>query len=159
MLIDTFELYFAYNQFMIFDTSVKLPGNDWTDEHIRQGFARRPSSINFSTLIDFGTANVIVYKGSYILDNSDERVIAVPFLCVSGKVRIEGPEEISPRIVKIEQGNYKLTVAQTVNRATEIIKVYFNKLDTPLERSEIIVSDEELSTVTQIVETAEIMEL
>jgi hypothetical protein len=54
------RLYFSYSQFMVFDESVRLPGCEWTDEHSAQGFARWESTVNFSTLLEFGEADVVV---------------------------------------------------------------------------------------------------
>src|SRR6185295_10740927 len=87
------RLYFSYNQFMVYDQSVQLPGCDWTDDHFAQGFARRESVVNFNALLEFGYADVEISFEPYQPKQEDERVIAVPFHVMSGKVVVEGPEE------------------------------------------------------------------
>src|SRR5687767_8053104 len=88
------KLYFSYSQFMIYDLSEQLPGCDWTEHHSAQGFARRASTVCFATLLEFGHAEIHVTVGSYEARREYKRVISVPFLSVSGKVSVEGPEEI-----------------------------------------------------------------
>jgi hypothetical protein len=158
MLISEFQVYFSYNQFMVFDKEVKSPGNDWTDDHVRQGFARRDSSVNFGTLLEFGDAKVQVFKAPYAPDENDERVIAVPFFCSSGEVLIEGPEEDSRDPVRIEPGHFVLTVAQQVNQEDErlFIRLYFSSVESQTVHSQIIVADEQLTLPHQLLETSEI---
>src|SRR5437879_3970134 len=89
------RLYFSYNQFMVYDESVRLPGCAWTDGHYAQGFARRESVANFGTPLEFGHADVTVSRGAYEAKDEYVRVIAVPFLITSGRVIVDGPEEIN----------------------------------------------------------------
>jgi hypothetical protein len=69
------RFHFSYSQFLVYDASVRLPGCDWTDEHSAQGFARRESTVNFSTLLEFGLADVAVIHGAYRPTEEYERVI------------------------------------------------------------------------------------
>lgn len=39
----------SYGQLCVFDPTLDKPFNDWTEEHIRQGFAYRPGSVSFAT--------------------------------------------------------------------------------------------------------------
>jgi hypothetical protein len=152
------RLYFSYNQFMVYDQSVRLPGCAWTDAHSAQGFARRQSVVNFNTPLEFGYADVFISRNVYQPSEEFDRVIAVPFLVTSGKVVVEGPEETKPeRNVALSPGNYRLVAAQRVTGdEEEAIHLFFEPLSNPLERSAVLVADEALYPPTPLLETAEI---
>lgn len=158
MLITQFQLEFSYISFSVYDSDVRLPGNESTDDHFNQGFARRDSSVNFRTLLEFGLATVRIFDDDYIYDETDERVIRVPFDCPSGRVFVEGPEENQPHAIIIEPSHYQLTAAQQANYDDEslFIRLYFFKVETPLVKSEILIKDEQLNPPSELLETAEI---
>lgn len=141
---------------MVYDQSVRLPGCAWTPEHSAQGFARRESIVNFNTPLEFGYANITVNCGVYEPREGYDRVIAVPFLVVSGKVIVEGPEETKPeRNITLPRGNYRLVAAQRVTGdEEETINLVFEPLEKPLERSAILVADKALNPPTILLETA-----
>src|SRR6185295_13222807 len=103
------RLYFSYGQFMIYDQCVEVPGCDWTQDHVDQGFARRDSTICVGALFEFGYADATVWFCAYEQSEEDERVIEVPFTVQSGKVVVEGPEESRERCFAIDAGYYKVT--------------------------------------------------
>jgi hypothetical protein len=150
------KLYFSYSQFMVYDQSVRLPGCAWTAEHTAQGFARRESTVNFNTPLEFGYADVAVARSAYQGKEEYERVIAVPFLVTSGKVIVEGPEETkSERSFSLPAGNYRLLAAQRVTGdEEEVIDLFFEPLTKPLEQSTILVADGALNPPTPLLETA-----
>lgn len=150
------RLYFSYSQFIVYDASVKLPGCAWTDKHTAQGFARRESTVNFNTLLEFGHANVAVSRSAYEPWCEYERVIAVPFFVASGKVLVEGPEETDvQRSFSLPPGNYRLVTAQQVTgEDEEAIDIFFEPLAKLLERSTVLVADDALNPPTPLLETA-----
>jgi hypothetical protein len=152
------RLYFSYNQFMVYDHSVRLPGCDWTEEHTAQGFARRESVVNFNTLLEFGYADVAVSREAYQLQQEYERVIAVPFRVTSGKIVVEGPEETTvERSIILPPGHYRLVAAQhATGEDEEAIDLYFEQLPKALERSAILVADGALNPSTPLIETAKV---
>jgi hypothetical protein len=157
------RLYFSYILFLVFDGSVKLPGCDWTPEHSAQGFARRESTVNFNTLLEFGFADVAVIHGAYQPREEYERVIEVPFRVTSGKVIVGGPEETEDKgMIELPPGDYRLTAAQRVTaeegegEEEEAIDLFFEVLPQPLERSSVLVADEALSVPNRLLETAEV---
>jgi hypothetical protein len=143
---------------MVFDSSVPLPGNDWTDAHFAQGFSRRDSSVNFWTLIQFGYGQVIVFDGAYVNDLTDERVITVPFHCPSGKVLVEGPEENTTNDLVVESGWNLLTSAQSFDHKRQQLRIclFFEKIDYAADRSLIVLKDDQLNPSYPLVETSEI---
>jgi hypothetical protein len=152
------RLYFSYNQFMVYDQNVQLPGCAWTEEHSAQGFARRESSVCFNTLLEFGYADVAVCRSAYQSKGEYERVIAVPFAVVSGNVVVEGPDETEAgngRSVQLPLGNYRLVAAQRMTGdEEEVIDLFFELLAKPLEQSSILLADEALNPPSPLIETA-----
>jgi len=152
------SLYFSYSQFMVYDQSEQLPGCAWTEEHTAQGFARRESAVCFGTPLEFGNANVVATVGAYRPEAQYERVITVPFRSVSGRVTVEGPEEMDiDRAFDLPCGDYKLTAAQTIlSDDDERIDLFFESVAPPLERSAIVIADEMLNPPAVLLETARI---
>ncbi|MEP6849365.1 MAG: competence protein ComJ [Acidobacteriota bacterium] len=158
MLISEFEVEFSYISFSVYDSNVNLPGNESTDDHFNQGFARRDSSVNFRALLEFGLATVHVFDDDYKFEEADERVIKVPFYCPSGKVFVDGPEENEPHTIDIQPGHYQLTAAQRANYDDEslFIRLYLFKVETSSTKSEILIQDKQLDPPKQLLESAEI---
>lgn len=154
------DLYFSYSQFFVYDGSIHMPACDWTKAHSDQGFARREGTVAFGTLLEFGTAKIIVTTNPYQPSDEYERVIAVPFTVISGKVIVDGPDEAETggeRNFEILPGNYRLTVAQRViGDEKECIDIFFEALANPIERSAVLVVDKALNPQIPLIETAEI---
>lgn len=152
------DLFFSYSQFYIYDETVQMPACDWTEAHSAQGFARREGTVAFGTLLEFGTSKVIVKIGAYQPCDRYQRVIAVPFTVVAGKVIVDGPEESEngrERIFSLSPGNYRLVVAQSVlSDEEEAIELFFESLAHPLERSVVLVADEALNPFVPLIETS-----
>jgi hypothetical protein len=150
------RLYFSYSQFLVYDQSVPLPGCAWTDRHTAQGFARRESTVNFSTPLEFGHAVVIVHHGPYRPDVAYDRVIEVPFRVKSGKILVEGPDEVDiERSFLLPPGDYRLVAAQRVTGdEEEAIDLFIEDLAKPLDRSAVLVADETLNPPASLLETA-----
>lgn len=149
---------FSYSQFQVFDSSVTLPGCAWTDEHYKQGFARREPNVSFGALLEFGHGDVAVHYGPYKPKDEHERVIEVPLEVPSGAVVIAGPEEFeNEHIVRLAKGHYRLVAAQVVTGDDrETIELYVEKLDEPLAKSRIIVADEALRPPSPLLESVEV---
>jgi hypothetical protein len=143
---------------MVYDQNVKLPGCEWTDDHSAQGFARRDSTVNFSTLLEFGYADVFVSQGFYQPKEDYERVIAVPFLVTSGRVVVEGPEETNiERGLSLLPGNYRLVATQaTLGEEEEAIHLFFEPLADRLEQSVLLIADKGLKPPNPLLESAAI---
>jgi hypothetical protein len=152
------RLYFSYSQFLVYDSAVKAPGCLWTDAHSAQGFARRDSAVSFGTLLEFGFADVSLRRGPFQPSETYERVIAVPFVVSTGRVIVDGPEEIKiGRAIELPVGNYQIVAAQRVlGDDEELIDLFVDKLEEPLRNSKIIVADAMLNPSAQLVETAEV---
>jgi hypothetical protein len=150
-------MYFSYGQFMVYDSSEPAPGCLWTNDHYNQGFARRSATVCYRTLKQEGEADVTYIHGHFVPRYSYVRVIAVPFFSTTGRVLVEGPEEVGTgRIVNIPAGDYRLTCGQRYENNCVVVDLFFEKLERPLERSIVIVADSELSPPTELIESAEV---
>lgn len=164
MLLLESSMYVSYRQFMIWDASVPVPGLDWTQKHMEQGFARQDSVANVNVLLEFGDVSLFVSKVEAFVNNGYKRVIAIPFRVVTGNVFVEGPEEWgTDRSFSIETGNYCLYVAQKVETDDSenprlVIECVFCP-PCPQDISQIVVADDELLPQYPLLETANIMEV
>lgn len=88
----------SYNQVAVFLSTLKEPFNNWTDLHVKQGFAWRPGSVSFATLEEVGLVNVEVVRQPVDTQSSDaERIIVVPFeVDDSGRVEIASIADSEP---------------------------------------------------------------
>jgi hypothetical protein len=136
-------MYFSYNQFVIFDESVALPGHPWTQEDFEKGFVYASGNVAVGTILEFGDAEIDIYESACLSMTHYERVIEAPFEVLSGKVVVAGPEEFDhTRVVKISNGQYRLTAAQTVRaQDREQIDLFFEALSEPLSGASIVVAD------------------
>jgi len=151
-------LHFSYKQFLVYDQNVELPGCEWTEEHVAQGFARRESVACFSTLLESGHADVHMIASAYQSSDKHERAIAVPFMVVSGRVVVEGPEETGAgRVCTLSIGPYRLVAAQCfVSEERETIELFFEKMTCLPEHSQILVADSQIFPCGALIETSEI---
>lgn len=149
------DLQFSYSQFFLYDAGLKNPACEWTELHSRQGFARRDGVAAIGTLLEFGTAKVMLSLGRPEFEGY-ERVVAVPLEVKSGAVAIDGPEE-TPGIRKhqVANGHYRATIGQRrSDDDQEEITVWLEKVDVPMQRSELLVVDDALDPPTPLVESA-----
>ena len=80
-----------YRQIAVFTAKLAKPFNDWTEEHVRQGFAWRSGSVSFQTLDD-GPIDVAVIVGAAAIATDASRAIRVPFrVDRPGKIEIATP--------------------------------------------------------------------
>jgi|688.fasta_scaffold35974_7 hypothetical protein len=132
----------------------------WTENHERQGFSRGPGVLQFATLTQFGSAELVL-KVQQCHELSDfERVIQVPFEIQSRKVKIGSIECANdPIIVDLEPGCYKVVVAQKlidedeIGAGREAIEICFEQLESPLKESKILVCDSGLNPPNVLLET------
>jgi hypothetical protein len=152
------DLYFSYSQFFVYDASIQMPACEWTKAHSDQGFARREGTVAFGTLLEYGTAEVRVRICPYQPREEYERVIAVPFAVVSGKVIVDGPEETETgrdRSFMLAAGEYRLVAAQRVTGdENETIDLFLELLAKPLEQSTVLIADDALNPPMPLLETA-----
>ena len=154
LLADT--MMFSYGQFLVFDSAEKLPGSQWTNEHVAQGFARRDTTVSVGALLEFGAAELGVWKGLIGSLEEYERVISISLNCSSGILCFEGPEEAPVcRNVSVHPGIYGVAVAQrVVDERTEVVDIFLREIES-LIPSKILKADTTLGAKHVLMETAE----
>ena len=145
------DIYFSYSQFMLFDESADYP--QWSREHSAQGFTRTKSAVTFGTPLEAGEAYTRVITGAFEGTESYDRVIAVPFLCVTGRISLMAPDDYEATTIEIPPGHYRVTAAQRITGEDEQdIDLFFEPLAEPASRSEILVADEKLDPPAVLLE-------
>jgi Competence protein J (ComJ) len=106
--MQTLKLNLSHSTIAVFDPHVANPFNNWTDQHVKQGFSWRKESVSFSTLRDHWIAKVEVVLADEIkLAQFTERAILVPFAVQeSGQVEISSIDK--GEVINIPAGNYAL---------------------------------------------------
>lgn len=151
------DVYFSYSQLFVYDKELVSPACDWTDEHVRQGFARREQAIAIGTLLEFGHARVRISESIPFLFDAYQRVIAVPLEIKSGRLGVEGVEEYPiDRSICVPPGTYRIIVAQRiVDDDREEIDIFLEPYRESVVRSEILIADEALDPPSTLIETAQ----
>lgn len=77
---EIFRLFVTYSQIAVFNSDLEVQTNDWKDVHVAQGFAWRPGSVSFGTLVDSYPLYVEVQQATGVeLRPETVRAIVVPF--------------------------------------------------------------------------------
>jgi hypothetical protein len=144
----SFPLVVSHSQIVVFDSSLENPFNDWTDEHVRQGFAWRPGSVSFATLEGGGGHVVGIVVGESEPLPQAMRIIQVPFeVSSSGSIKVASIAD--NRLVSIPAGVYQLRFECCPR---EQVRLVFTKSESP--SFEIVRADAELSATKNLVLTA-----
>ena len=152
----SFSLFVTYSQVAIFKASLENPFNDWTESHIRQGFAWRPGSVSFQTIEDGGThaIEVVVEAGAVEISSQATRVIEVPFEVPDDRpVQIASiSDEVS---IEISPGRYTLRFEyiRSKNDGEPTIRLVFTPSGNP--KFQIVRADPELRPADQLIVTAD----
>lgn len=99
----------SFGQLAVFNSDLQDPFNDWTDAHVRQGFAWRPGSVSFAVLSSSGSIDIEVFVNSPDkFSDTAQRVIAVPLLVNEARlIEISGVSQ--GQVLEIPAGPYRLT--------------------------------------------------
>jgi len=88
----------SYRQLAVFPAGVSDPFNDWTEQHLAQGFSWRPESVSFATLSEAGvhSVDVVVTDSPNEPARNAQRVIEVPFNAREGALELASISESIP---------------------------------------------------------------
>lgn len=105
-----FALHVSHAQICIFESSLDQPFNDWSDKSFSQGFAWRPGSASFRTVLDDGRHLVSLFLNEEVppLDENCIRAFRVPFEALEGNVEVASVSDSTP--LSIPSGSYALQV-------------------------------------------------
>jgi hypothetical protein len=149
MVVDVlcvFEARFSSGQIVIVDDDAELAGQ-WTERHLAQGFIRGAGHVGLRTLPGEGELLVRAFSSPYAPLAEDARVIAVPLRVTSGRVRV------GEQLVEVVPGEYRLVTCQRFFDGEQDLDLFFERVDLPRQRSEILVADRELSPERPLLET------
>jgi len=152
----TFDLDISYAQLAVFDSKLEAPFSDWTNEHVAQGFAWRPSSVSFGTLHSSGTIRVEVFRYRSFRGDASlaERIILVPF-AVPEHGAIEIASIGSSAALELPPGDYALTFEHGCDAAGIMWSNFYFCPELGLVKPQILRADAELSPPEVLVMTAE----
>ena len=95
----TIKLEVSYSQLAVFVSSLSRPFNIWTDQHVLQGFAWRPGSVSFRSIIEAGRHEVEIDVVNHMsaVHSDTLRAVEVPFeVPVDGAVEVGSITETIP---------------------------------------------------------------
>lgn len=71
----------SFAQLCVFQAALRDPFNEWTDRHVAQGFAWRPGSVSFRSVVDAGEHQVHISVVRCLEEIRDDvlRAVEVPF--------------------------------------------------------------------------------
>jgi hypothetical protein len=150
----TFSLEVSYAQLAVFDARLANPFNDWSDEHVSQGFSWRPGSVSFATLDPDGTINVDVSRAKASPSgDSPARAIQVPFRVPShGEIEVATISDSFS--LELAAGEYALTFAHGRSPSGQMwATLNFGPVEVTV-RAHIIVADDEMKPPAELVMTA-----
>ena len=156
MLQDKFSLYVSYGQIVIFARDVRNPFNDWSERHVAQGFAWRPGSVSFRTLVESAehSVEVEVVDHAFPVATSVIRAIEVPFrVPASGKLEVASVSDSV--LIDVPAGSYSLRceLFGIEKQSHYRVHLLFSKDDTP--RFVVIRSDGEVVAETELLTSAQ----
>jgi len=155
MTTATLSLEISYSQVSVFAAGLVNPFNDWTDQHVAQGFSWRPESVSFLTLDDAGTLVVDVERGTAFdtAGSPAPRIIRVPFT-VPESGRVEVASISSSASLQIAPGGYELTFEHGRDEGGMWCKLHFKPTDDGLAAA-ILRADDQLHAGDELLMEAE----
>jgi Competence protein J (ComJ) len=142
----TVNFWLSYSQLAVFLSSLEQPFNDWSDSHAKQGFAWRPGSVSFRSLVDCGqhSVEIRVLEHSQAVHLESVRAIEVPFdVPDDGSIEVGSITQTIP--INLPCGSYLLRCEflSPPNENSERVRLTFASKDTP--RFAVVLADSELS--------------
>jgi len=144
----------SYSQIAVFSADVSDPFNDWTDEHVAQGFSWRPESVSFKTIEEAGSMDFEVNTTTSFepATSSAVRVIRVPFR-VSERGEVEVASIGDGVAFELAPGLYELTFEHGREESSGMWCRFYFKPSYKEVRAEIIKVDDQLSPPEELVMT------
>jgi hypothetical protein len=155
-MVITIDLEVSYGQLGVFASSLEQPFNDWTDRHVSQGFAWRPGSVSFRSIVEAGrhSIEIDVVNHAGTIHPEAVRVVEVPFeVPPDGAVEVGSIAETIP--LSLPAGSFLLRCEflRCAGAVGERVRLTFAKEDTP--RFAVVRADPELSTGGELLMTAQ----
>lgn len=156
MASTTINVEVTYGQIAIFASALQQPFNDWTDGHVAQGFAWRPGSVSFGTLVEAGSHSVKID----VVEHADPvsadaiRAIEVPFEVPSDEaIEVGSISDTVPLTLQAGFFLLRCEFLRPTRKGTERVRLVFAKNDEP--RFAVVLADELLSVPGALLTTAQ----
>ena len=150
-----FSLGVLYRQIAALDASSDRLLNEWTAAHVRQGFAWRPGSVSFGTLLDAVEMDVeVMVEDRVELPANTTRAIQVPFVVGNGSevgIAVVGEEHR----VAIPTGTYSLTFQHGTHQGDKSMWCVFAFIPDDDPQVAVLIADPELSPPTPLLMEAD----
>lgn len=151
----TIPLEISYGQLAVFVSSLDRPFNDWTERHVAQGFAWRPGSVSFRTLVEAGRHSIEINVTNRVAAVHAEavRVVEVPFEVPSdGAVEVGSISEAVQLSLPAGSHLLRCEFLQSADDAIQRVRLTFAVSD--LARFAVVRADPELSLDGELLTTA-----
>jgi len=146
----------SYGQLAVFSRALDHPFNDWTDKHLAQGFAWRPGSVSFRTLVEAGPHSIEVTVVDHVndVDPGTVRAIDVPFqVLADGAIEVAGISDAA--VVSLAPGSYLLRCEflRSAPAAPQRVRLVFSRKDLP--RFALVRADASITASGELLTTAQ----
>jgi len=150
-----FSIFVSHSQIAIFDRFLDRPLNEWTRQHVDQGFSWRAGSVSFCTLEEAGEHCVALFANSHdsLAPSDAVRVIEVPFeVPSSGAVELGSIADSRP--LHIPAGLYQLRFECYPRANSSASRIRFLLDENPEPKFRIVRADSALRPGTELLLTA-----
>lgn len=151
-----FDIEVSYAQLAIFASSLANPFNDWTAQHVAQGFSWRPGSVSFRSIVQTGQHSVeidLVEKLGAVHPDA-VRAMDVPFeVPADGAVEVGSIAETLP--LSLPAGSFLLRCEFFKPTCTDSERVRLTFAKNDILRFEVVRADAELSVHGELLTTAQ----
>jgi hypothetical protein len=107
-LLDSFELLAAFSAIAVYDPLLAVPYNNWSKQHVQQGFTWQPGSVSFATIGSVEVATEIWLSNTLELLVETQRAVQVPFsVGEQNQIGVAGIGGID-KIVEVPSGTYNV---------------------------------------------------
>lgn len=155
-MASTIGLEVSYGQLAVFASSLKQPFNDWTDQHVSQGFAWRLGSVSFRSMVEAGRHSIEIDVVNHVdaVHPDAVRVVEVPFeIPADGAIEVGSIAETVPLSLPAGLFLLRCEFLQPPGDAGERVRLTFAKKDDP--RFAVVRADPELLVCGGLLTTAQ----
>jgi hypothetical protein len=155
-MANTIRFEVLYSQLAVFASALSHPYNDWTDKHVAQGFAWRPRSVSFRTILEAGPhiVDVDVVDHLGVVHPDAVRAVEVPFdVPDDGAIEIGSIAETVA--VSLPSGAYLLRCEFLRSTGDDEARVRLTFATKDAYLFSVVRADQELKVPSELLTTAE----
>jgi hypothetical protein len=145
----------SYSQLSVFLGTLPQPFNDWSDQHVAQGFAWRPGSVSFRTMLEAGphAIDIEVVDRAGPVHPDAVRAVEVPFeVLADGAIEIGSITETVPLTVPPGAFLLRCEFLRAAGADGQRVRLIFARKDAP--RFAVVRADSDLSIDGELLTSA-----